>query len=99
LLTRRGCSVTLGEWTANVAELATREAADVVILEAGVSPAAAARQAAHLKTLDPPVGVVIVGEEPLDGPSSMGLLSKWGSFDGRYEEIQRVRPDRTRRPS
>jgi uncharacterized membrane protein (UPF0127 family) len=99
LLTRRGCSVTLGEWTASVAELATREAADVVILEAGVSPAAAARQAARLRTLDPPVGVVIVGEEPLDGPSSIGLLSKWGSFDGLYDEIQRVRPDRIRRPS
>jgi uncharacterized membrane protein (UPF0127 family) len=99
LLTRRGCSVTLGEWTASVAELATRAGAEVVILEAGVSPAAAARQAAHLQTLDPPVGVVIVGEEPLDGPSSMGLLSKWGSFDGLYEEIQRVRPDRSGRPS
>jgi uncharacterized membrane protein (UPF0127 family) len=99
LLTRRGCSVTVGEWTASVAELATREAADVVILEAGVSPAAAAQQAAHLKTLDPPVGVVIVGEEPLDGRSSVGLLSKWGSFDGLYEEVQRVRPDRARRPS
>ena len=99
LLTRRGCSVTLGEWTASVAELATREAAEVVILEAGLSPAAAAREAAHLRTLDPPVGVVIVGEEPLDGASSIHLLSKWGSFDGLYEEIQRVRPDRTRRPS
>jgi uncharacterized membrane protein (UPF0127 family) len=99
LLTRRGCSVTLGEWTTSLAGLATREAAEVVILEAGVSPAAAAREAAHLRTLDPPVGVVVVGEEPLDGPSSIDLLSKWGSFDGLYEEIQRVRPDRTRRPS
>lgn len=96
LLTRRGCSVTLGEWTASVAELARREAAEVVILEAGFSPAAGAREAAHLKTLDPLVGVVIVGEAPFAGQSSVRLLSKWGSFDGLYEEIQRVRPDRAR---
>jgi uncharacterized membrane protein (UPF0127 family) len=95
LLTRRGCSVALGEWTANVAELAQRFAAEVVVLEAGVSPVAAAREAAYLKTLDPPVGLVIVGEEPLDGQPPLALLSKWGSFDGLYEEIQRARPRQT----
>lgn len=99
LLTRRGCSVTLGEWTASVAELARRAAAEVVILEAGVSPAAAAREAAHLKTLDPPVGVVIVGEQPLAGDCSLPLLPKWGSFDALYEEIQGVRPRQTLRRS
>jgi uncharacterized protein len=96
LLTRRGCSVTLGEWTSSVAEDARRADAEVVILEAGISPAAAAREAAHLETLDPAVGVVIVGEEPLEGRSTIGLLPKWGSFDRLYEEVQHVRPDRIR---
>jgi uncharacterized membrane protein (UPF0127 family) len=92
LLTRRGCSVALGESTVNVSELARRFAAEVVLLEAGVSPVAAAREAAYLKTLDPPVGLVIVGDEPLDGQPPLALLPKWGSFDDLYEEIQRARP-------
>jgi uncharacterized membrane protein (UPF0127 family) len=95
LLTRRGCSVALGESTANVSELARRFAAEVVLLEAGASPVVAAREAAYLDTLDPPVGVVIVGEEPLDGQPALALISKWGSFDALYEEIQRARPDQT----
>jgi uncharacterized membrane protein (UPF0127 family) len=92
LLTRRGCAVTLGDRTTNVAELAQREQAEVVVLDAGVSLTEAAHAAALVESLDPPVGVVIVGEEPEQGLSAMPVLPKWGSFDGLYNAIAGARP-------
>jgi uncharacterized protein len=96
LLTRRGCAVTLGDRATNIADLAKREAADVVVLDAGVSLTDAAHGAAQIETLDPPVGIVVVGEEAEQALSAMPVLSKWGSFDGLYGAIEHARPVRDR---
>jgi uncharacterized membrane protein (UPF0127 family)/CheY-like chemotaxis protein len=99
LLTRRGYTVAVGERSSAAAELAKRELADVVVLDAGSSLTAAAREAAQIETLDPPVGVVVVGEETENGLSTMPVLEKWGSFDGLYGAIEHARPTRSRRLS
>src|ERR1700730_8171646 len=78
LLTRRGCTVTVGERMATVAELAEQDAADVVVLDAGRLLTAAARVVAQIETLDPPPGVVIVSEESEGALSAMPVLPKWG---------------------
>lgn len=97
LLTRRGCTVTLGDRTGNVVELARREHAEVVVLDAGVSLTAAAHGAAQIETLDPPVGLVVVGEEAERSFSAMPVLPKWGSFNGLFGAIEHARPPRERR--
>jgi uncharacterized membrane protein (UPF0127 family)/CheY-like chemotaxis protein len=90
LLTRRGCTVTVGERMATVVELAEQDAADVVVLDAGQLLTAAARVVAQIETLDPPPGVVIVGEESEGALSAMPVLPKWGSFEDLYDAIERA---------
>jgi hypothetical protein len=99
LLTRRGCTVTLAEDTEDLVELIRREGPEVVVLDAGASPAEAAREAAQIDTLVPAVGTVVVGEEPHDGPSTIPMLAKWGSFDSLYGAIEQARPTRTQEAS
>ena len=99
LLTRRGCAVTLGEPVANVAELAERENAEVVVIDAGSSLTVATREAAQIQTLNPPVGVVLVRDEREEDLSAIPVLAKWGSFDGLYGAIEHARPTRNRRAS
>jgi DNA-binding NtrC family response regulator len=91
LLTRRGVAVTLREEMTRVAELAKREGAEVVILDAGTSLTAAAYEAAQIEKLEPPVGVVVVGDEPESGLSAMPVLAKWGSFDGLFNAVEESR--------
>jgi uncharacterized protein len=95
LLARRGCAVTLGDRIEEVAELIRREAPDVIILDAGVSLTAAARGAAAIEMVSPPVGLVVVGDEPEHASSAMPVLPKWGSFDGLYSAIENARPTGT----
>jgi uncharacterized protein len=92
LLTRRGCDVTLAERTANIAELANRERTEVAVLDASSSLSGAARDAAQIQALDPPVAVVLVDEECEDGLSALPVLPKWGSFDELYGAIEAARP-------
>jgi uncharacterized protein len=95
LLTQRGCAVTLGDPTANIGSLARSEGAEVVVIDAGVSLTNAAHGAAQIETLDPPVGIVVVGEEGEQSFSTMPVLPKWGSFDGLYKAIENARASRT----
>ena len=95
LLTRRGYVVTRGERTADVATLAARDGAEVVVLEAGPSLTVAARDAAQIEMLHPRVGVVVVGEEPDRALSAMPVLAKWGAFDELHDAIERARPGAT----
>jgi uncharacterized membrane protein (UPF0127 family) len=96
LLTRRGCAVTLSDDVANIAELARLESAEVVVLDTGLALTTAAREAAQITALDPPVGVVIVGEEAEDGLAALPVLPKWGPFEGLFGAIERARPPRVR---
>lgn len=91
LLTRRGIAVTLQERMTDVADLAKREGAQVVILDAGTSLTAAAYEAAQIEKLSPPVGVVVVGDEPGEPLSAMPVLAKWGSFDGLFDAVEESR--------
>jgi uncharacterized membrane protein (UPF0127 family)/CheY-like chemotaxis protein len=95
LLTRRGCAVVLAERTAGADELARRERAEVVILDAS-SLTAAEREVSQLAKLKPPVGVVVVGDESGARLSAMPVIAKWDSFEAIWEAIERVRPDRAR---
>ncbi len=87
LFSGRGCSVTFGERMTNVVELCQREGADVVILDAGASSSAATSEAARIRRIEPRVGVVVVGEEPLDGAADMAVLPKWGPFEDLYAAV------------
>ncbi len=88
LLARRGCEVSVSERIAGVAELAQREAVDVVVLDAGGLPTAATLAAAELDTLEPKVGVVLVSEAQKPGIAATQILEKWGEFDALFGAIQ-----------
>lgn len=93
LLTQRGCAVMLGDRPTDAADLATREGADVVVLDAGTSATRTNEEAARIESLDPPVGVVVVGDEAIARAGSP-VLAKWGSFERLYAAIEAVRPRR-----
>lgn len=93
LLTRRGCTVTLGERLDVATMHANREAVDVVVIDADSSPIAP-RQVADLRTLHPPVGVVVLSAAPSGALPTGPLLAKWGPFDRLYDAIRTARPDR-----
>jgi uncharacterized protein len=91
LLTRRGYSVAVGDRRGDVAELAVREAADVVVIDASTSLTAVAREVARLRALRPPVGVVAVGSDPQQSLAALPIIPKWNSFDALYAAIEQVR--------
>jgi uncharacterized membrane protein (UPF0127 family) len=94
LLARRGCDVTVSERIVGVAELAQREAVDVVVLDAGALPTAATLAAVELDALEPPVGVVLVSEDEKATVSRTQVLEKWGEFDALFGAISTARSAR-----
>jgi CheY-like chemotaxis protein len=100
LLTQGGYSVAGGERAAESLKLAKLEHADVVVIDAGGHLQAAAREAARLCGHNPPIGVVIVGEDAdeLAAAAQPGvtMISKWGSFERLYHAIEDTRPPRAR---
>jgi uncharacterized membrane protein (UPF0127 family)/CheY-like chemotaxis protein len=97
LLTRRGLAVTLAGRVDNVAEVARRARADVVVIDAASSLTAAAHETVEIQSLDPAVGVVLVGEAREAALPAMPVLAKWGAFDRLYDAIEDARPDGSRR--
>ena len=96
LLRRRGCEVSVSERIVGVAELAHREAVDVVVLDAGSLPTAATLAAVELDALEPPVGVVLVSAEERTGVTLTPVLEKWGEFDALFGAIAQARGARKR---
>jgi CheY-like chemotaxis protein len=96
LLTQRGYAVAVGGRGEDITELAVRERADVVIIDASTSLTVAAREAARLGSLRPRVGVVAVSDGSGHGLAALPVLPKWSSFDEVFEAIDRVCPDRSR---
>lgn len=88
LLMRRGCEVSVSERIVGVAELARSEKVDVVIIDAGALPTATTLAAAELDALEPPVGVVVVSEDPT---VSSPILEKWGEFDALFGAVTHAR--------
>ena len=81
---------------ADVAELAVREAADVVVIAASASLTAAAREAARLGSLNPPVGIVAVSADASLGLATLPVLPKWSPFDALFAAIERAYIDSER---
>jgi CheY-like chemotaxis protein len=92
LLTQRGYAVTVGDCRANVAELAVRDRADVVVLDASASLTKAAHDAARLGALHPPMALIAVSSEPQDKLAAMPVISRWASFDEPLLAIEQAQP-------
>lgn len=92
LLARRGFTVSLGERTGSIAELAKHAGADVVVLDAGDSITRAVHDVATIAELSPSVFVVIVAERGLRGQSSSTVVPKWGSFGALISAIEQAGP-------
>jgi hypothetical protein len=93
LLTQRGYAVAVGGRGEDITELAVRERADVVIIDASASLTVAAREAARLGALRPRVEVVAVSDGSGHGLAALPVLPKWSSFEEVFEAIDRVRAD------
>jgi CheY-like chemotaxis protein len=94
LLTGRDYSVVVGDYREDVTELASREGADVVVIDATASLTVLARDVARLRTLRPRVGVVLVSGDPRERIAALPVIAKWSSFDVLFEAIERARPNR-----
>jgi hypothetical protein len=63
-----------------------------VLFDVQTSPTASVWELAQLKALDPPVGVVIVSEEPERAGAVGPVADKWGSFEALCDAIESARP-------
>ena len=91
LLARRGYAVAIGDGKQDVAELASRQHSDVVVIDASASLTAAAHEAGKLSNLRPAVGVVAVGNEPQSGLAALPVIPKWNSFETLFAAIEQAR--------
>jgi len=91
LLTRRDYSVAVSDGSEDVTELASREGADVVVIDATASLTALARDAARLEALRPRVGVVLVSGERRERIAALPVIAKWSAFDVLFDAIERAR--------
>jgi DNA-binding response OmpR family regulator len=90
LLSQRGYEVIVSRGSEEVSELAERERADVVLLDATASLTAVARQSARLASLPTPVGVVAVSGESVGSITALPVLAKWSSFDEVLRAVERA---------
>jgi hypothetical protein len=91
LLTRRGCSVIVGR----LVEPASREPADVVVIDGGASEITTTRALQIAEALSPSVGVVLVAGAPCAGSRGHRLVARWGPFPELFAAIEQA--DRERR--
>lgn len=90
LLSRRGYAVSVCTRTCDLAESARREAAHVVVFDASASLTSAARAAARLSALDPPVAIVAVSTNAHPGLAALPVVSKWGPAEALFAAIERA---------
>lgn len=90
LLSRRGYEVFVCARGSDVFDLAHREAVDVVVLDASASLTTAARDAARLSALQPPVGIVAVSADSPSGLAALPVVPKWGPFEALLAAIERA---------
>ena len=90
LLSRRGYTVYACAREKNVAALAQREAVDVAVIDATASLTAAARDAARLASLRPPVGIVAVSADSPSGLAALPVIPKWSPCEALFDAIERA---------
>jgi len=88
LLSRRGYTVFICTRTCDLAEVARRETVDVVVLDASASLTGAAREAARLSSLQPPVAVVAVSTDAHRGLAALPVVPKWGPAQALFAAIE-----------
>ncbi len=88
LLSRRGYTVFICTRTCDLAEVARRETVDVVVLDASASLTGAAREAARLSSLEPPVAVVAVSTDAHRGLAALPVVPKWGPAQALFAAIE-----------
>jgi uncharacterized membrane protein (UPF0127 family) len=93
LLAHRGCSVTTTANMNGVVELTAHGSVDVVVVDAGSSPAAAQQTAMAIRNLTRPVGVVVVGDRTFGASLEGPVVEKWGPFEELFAAIQRASAD------
>ena len=89
LLSRRGYAVSVCARDVDIVEVARREAADVVVIDASASLTAAARDAARLVGAAPPVGIVAVSADAHPGLAALPVVPKWGPSEALFAAIER----------
>ncbi len=90
LLSRRGYTVFICTRTCDLVEVARRETVDVVVLDASASLTGAAREAARLSSLEPPVAVVAVSTDAHRGLAALPVVPKWGPAEALFAAIERA---------
>jgi uncharacterized membrane protein (UPF0127 family) len=93
LLAHRGCAVTTTANLSGVVELLAHNRVDAVVVDTGSSPSGAQRALTTVRRLAP-VGVVLVGETLVYGPSEYPVVAKWGPFADLFEAIERASESR-----
>jgi uncharacterized protein len=86
LLARRNCSVTTTANVGRAKDLIVREGAGVVIVDADAPRADAA--VAAVDALVPPLGLLVVAEDPADDRVGQAMFAKWGPFDDLARAIE-----------
>lgn len=90
LLSRRGYTVSACRRGEDLARIAVRDAADVVLIDASASLTEAARDAARLGALSPPVAIVAVSADSHKGLAALPVLPKWSPFEALFAAIERA---------
>jgi CheY-like chemotaxis protein len=96
LLSRRGYSVAVCARGADVVEAASRESVSVVVIDASASLTAAAREAARLGSLRPPVGIVAVSADCDSGLAALPVVPKWSPCEALFNAIERAGAEASR---
>jgi uncharacterized membrane protein (UPF0127 family) len=88
LLERHGCRVMTSASPELVADMVLRQRPQIVVLDAGGSLTQVAPVVAHLQSLAPPVGIVLVGDHPNPGLAGLPVLPKWGPFEDLVSALE-----------
>jgi hypothetical protein len=93
LLRRRGCSVIVGR----LVEPASREPADVVVIDGGQSETTITRSIQIARALTSSVGVVLVAGAPCPDSHGLPLVARWGPFPELFAAIEQADSERPAR--
>ncbi len=81
---------------ADIVKAAASESVDVVVIDATASLTTAARDAARLSSLRPPVGIVAVSADSHSGLAALPVVPKWSPCEGLFDAIERAGADARR---